>query len=126
MPSDYEESVQALKKKAGLLPKTMTSATEAKSTKGSTLTGANLANYNDAMEAGKLGHYRGPGENATIFLGDHSPRESPWERSARYQEDRYNEERNRAIARAKDTNHFDYNTGQILNNAVWDDEKMSG
>ena len=62
---------------------------------------------------------RDPGENATIFLGDHSPRESPAERSSRWEEQRYNVERDRAIARAQDTNHFDYNTGRILNNAKW-------
>ena len=52
MPSDYEEGVQALKK--GLLPKKMTSATEAKTAKGSTLTGQNKIDYDNAMEAVNL------------------------------------------------------------------------
>ena len=69
----------------------MTSATEAKTAKGSTLTGQNKIDYDNAMEAGKLGHYKEPGEGTTIFLGDHSPRESPAERSARWAEQRYNE-----------------------------------
>ena len=97
----------------------MTSATEAKTTKKHRSLVHTWPTITMQWRIAKLGYYRDPGENATIFLGDHSPRESPAERSSRWEEQRYNVERDRAIARAQDTNHFDYNTGRILNNAKW-------
>ncbi|MDQ6863450.1 MAG: hypothetical protein M3044_06470 [Thermoproteota archaeon] len=67
------------------------------------------------------GIYKSPGEGTTTFIGmdDDDTRQNPWEVSMQRQLARERAEIDAQIRRAKETSHFNYKTGQCLNNAVW-------
>ena len=122
--NDYEEGVQALKKAAGLLPKTMT--TEAKTPKGSTLTGQNKINYDNVVEANK-GHYREPGHGSAQFIGmDVEPGYDNTRSPMQGMIDQENAIMEDQIRKCKASGHWNWKTGGAIHNGYWEGTRENG